>query len=714
MATKNKLLQAAAGAASGGGATTVGVEFNGSGDRLTRTSDLTGNTDSKTFTFSAWVFHTDSSSDSIYTINKSSDTFNIATSSSAIFIGAKNSSGTSILNATLGNYNQKYPRDTWFHLLVSIDMSNSSYRQVYINDEAVSSATWNTYTNDFINFTDVNHVIGGTNNFRGRLAGVYLDHTWRDLSNPTNRRLFIDENKQYVAPPTTGILNVPMDDVDDLGKNDGTGGDFTPSTSNLVHPEATPATYQSSATPFLGSRYLSRTGSLTGISDGKQFTFSFWFKSQDGNTATIFSSDRDVLRLRTQNNEVSLVLQNSAENSIYSMTTSYTFIDKLWYCVNISGDLTDTSKRHVYINGVAQSPTYSTYTNDTIDFTRNDYEIARNDNSVSENLNGELSDFYFDTTYIDLSASNPFYDSDTGKPKALGLDGSVPTGSSPILYFPMSADNPAANYGSSDDFDEFGGGFTGTRGPSDTWVNTLRVGTSSNRYVYNASSWSNTRAVSGATFFNSSSDSGDRTIFRLRDEDNSRFIAKIFLTSGARVEGDIYNQSGTSILQYRDSANDINTNTWYVLLWNADFAASSGFLNVYEVGEGTYLQNIEPSGSFTGSPSASDNIGTSGVAWSQMSFRQDPGNLDLGPTFIWDSKIDFNDRAIASLFVDIDHFPTSSAKIQQAIDDSVIAEPLIWAKWELGSTTTNSGSLGGTFTLSGSAASKGFVGGDNS
>jgi len=171
MATKKKLLEAAAGSA-GGSATTVGAEFNGSGDRLTRTSDLTGNTDSKTFTFSAWVFHVDSSTDSIYSINKTNDTFNIMTSSSAIFIGAKNASGTSILNATLGNYNQKYPRDTWFHLLISIDMSNGSYRQVYINDKAVSSSTWNTYTNDFINFTDVNHVIGGTNNFRGRLAGV--------------------------------------------------------------------------------------------------------------------------------------------------------------------------------------------------------------------------------------------------------------------------------------------------------------------------------------------------------------------------------------------------------------------------------------------------------------------------------------------------------------------------------------------------------------
>jgi hypothetical protein len=505
-----------------------------------------------------------------------------------------------------------------------------------------------------------------------------------------------------------------MDDIDDLGKNNGTGGDFTPSTSNLVHPEATPTTYQSSATPFLGSRYLARSGSLTGISDGKQFTFSFWFKSQNGNTAAIFSSDRGVLLLRTQNNEVSLTLQNSSENNVYRMTTSYTFLDKLWYCVNISGDLTDTSKRHVYINGVAQSPTYSTYTNDNIDFTRGDYEIARDNNSAGDNLNGELSDFYFDTTYIDLSADNPFYDSDTDKPKALGIDGSTPTGSQPILYFPMSADNPGANYGSSDDFTETGGGFTGIRGPSDTWVNTLRVGTSSNGYSFTGSSWSNTRAVSGAHFFNSSSDSGDRYLFMLRDTTNSRFIAKIFCTSGARVESDIYNQSGTSTLQYRDSSNDINTDTWYVLLWNADFSTSSGFLNVYRVGEGTHLSNIEPSGSYTGSPSGSDYIGTSGAAYEIFAYRQDPGNLDLGPSLFWDSKIDFNDRAIASIFVDIDHFPTSSAKIQQAIDDSDIPQPLVWSKWELGSTTTNSGSAGGTFTINGSATSKGFVGGNNS
>ena len=41
-----------------------GVSFDGSSDYLSRSSDLTGNADGKTFTFSAWVYlgHTGSGS----------------------------------------------------------------------------------------------------------------------------------------------------------------------------------------------------------------------------------------------------------------------------------------------------------------------------------------------------------------------------------------------------------------------------------------------------------------------------------------------------------------------------------------------------------------------------------------------------------------------------------------------------------------------------
>jgi len=68
--------------------------------------------------------------------------------------------------------------------------------------------------------------------------------------------------------------------------------------------------------------------------------------------------------------------------------------------------MSDTGKRHVYLDGVAQSPTWTTYVDSALDFTHSNYQVGRT-NSPTEHWAGELSDLYFDTSYIDLSADNP-------------------------------------------------------------------------------------------------------------------------------------------------------------------------------------------------------------------------------------------------------------------------------------------------------------------
>jgi hypothetical protein len=57
MADLTGMLQAAAGAA-GGEIEPLGVDYDGSADYLSRATDLTGNSDGKTFTFSAWLYPT--------------------------------------------------------------------------------------------------------------------------------------------------------------------------------------------------------------------------------------------------------------------------------------------------------------------------------------------------------------------------------------------------------------------------------------------------------------------------------------------------------------------------------------------------------------------------------------------------------------------------------------------------------------------------------
>jgi hypothetical protein len=229
------------------------VEFDGISDYLSRSSDMTGNTNSKSFTYSMWVY-TDNSSGTFYIFT--SDTGNNGkpfavniNSAPNLGIVGYNSAGGQIFNLNGVNI----PEQTFTHVLVSIDLTTTANRYVFINDvDVTSSVSWLTYTNDTIDFTHSTHRIGNINYlgnfsswFKGRLSNVFLDHTYRDLSVEANRRLFITADGQ----PATGlaslspILYMPLDgSTASVGTNSGTGGDFTVNGSPTVLTEGGPYT----------------------------------------------------------------------------------------------------------------------------------------------------------------------------------------------------------------------------------------------------------------------------------------------------------------------------------------------------------------------------------------------------------------------------------------------------------------------------------------
>ena len=279
MSTKKKLLEAAAGNAAGDGAIYVddvfstdlwagndaeprGIQngialgdfgygtstrFNGTGDHLSRSSDLTGNADGKTFTFSCWVFlppmdnragnvnqrvlYATDSSDNGIAIN--------VNSSGQLGIEAGDGSGSWRLQATASTV---IGTNVWTHILVSVDMANSSNRYVYLNDVA-ASVTWNVYTDTNLDFTRSTHYIGVWGNGTARyfyddMAHFYLDYTYRDLSTESNRRIFIDANGGSTSASSLAALNpimyLPMTTAYAVGKNAGTGGDFTANGSPTI------------------------------------------------------------------------------------------------------------------------------------------------------------------------------------------------------------------------------------------------------------------------------------------------------------------------------------------------------------------------------------------------------------------------------------------------------------------------------------------------
>ena len=214
---------------------------------LQKSSDLTGNSDGKTFTLSAWIKmrQEGGSQDSPRPLSNSSGRFNVfggqgSGGSFSFTLRGSNTSGTIILNATTSS---KLGGNDWCHLLVSIDLSDTSKRYIYINGVLDSSVTWTTYTNDNIDFTDTTWRVNTTGGSDAKYAHIYLDYTYRDLSVEANRLNFIDSNGGSTSPSTLSalspILYLPMTDAYTIGKNLGTGGDFTANGSPTIVQDGT-------------------------------------------------------------------------------------------------------------------------------------------------------------------------------------------------------------------------------------------------------------------------------------------------------------------------------------------------------------------------------------------------------------------------------------------------------------------------------------------
>jgi hypothetical protein len=217
------------------------TEFDGYNDYLLRSTDLSNNTSSKTFTISFWVYDnigTNGTSRAIYYIFDGSTYYSFEvyflSTDGYLRIRGRNSSGTVILDqkVTTAARNPNY----WMHILLSFDLSDTSKRHYAVND-VVGTPSNTTYTNQAIAFNNGSpqHSIAGSYTggtlHDGKLAHFYMDFTYRDLTVESNRRLFINADGGSTSPSTLSALNpmiyLPMTADYSKGENIGTGGDFT-------------------------------------------------------------------------------------------------------------------------------------------------------------------------------------------------------------------------------------------------------------------------------------------------------------------------------------------------------------------------------------------------------------------------------------------------------------------------------------------------------
>jgi hypothetical protein len=148
--------------------------------------------------------------------------------------------------------------------------------------------------------------------------------------------------------------------------------------------------------------------------------------------------------------ELTIQARNAATNVIFQATGSTVFGGSAgWVCVMLSIDLADSGKRHFYVGDVAETTTWTTYTDDLINFSTDDATYVGGHEGLSNRYNGGLSDLWVTADeYIDFSVEanrRKFY-SASGEPASLGADGSTPTGSQPLVYLHRRIHATAASY----------------------------------------------------------------------------------------------------------------------------------------------------------------------------------------------------------------------------------------------------------------------------
>ena len=234
-----------------------------------------------------------------------------------------------------------------------------------------------------------------------------------------------------------------------------------------------------------GTDFLTKTSGVTGMNDNKTFTFSSWFFLSSAFTGpgcfmSNFVAPSNLgpfyLTVNTSNKIICKAgvsgggegVHAIPENTVLSSTT---ITEGTWHHLLISFDAATTTF-HLYLDDVDDSASPTTYNHaiewDAVEYTAACYKTAFG-GGYQYKWYGDLSDFWFDTTYLDISTTSnrrKFIDA-SKKPVNLNSDGSGPTGNSPDIFFAgdVTPWQAGTNHGTMGGFDQNGSVSNSTNEP---------------------------------------------------------------------------------------------------------------------------------------------------------------------------------------------------------------------------------------------------------
>lgn len=186
---------------------------------------------------------------------------------------------------------------------------------------------------------------------------------------------------------------------------------------------------------------MSSASAPTGIADSKTFTFSDWVRF-DGANATeqaLFSIyEGGSLRFeiyKWTDNKIYVYGKNQGNTVILDFNggTAIT-AGSTWYHIYICADTATAANNKIYINGVAETVTITTRTDDTLDLAASGPYLVGARTSGQARLFAAQAELWFEDSWLD--APNSFRSG--GRPVSLGATGNTPTGSAPVYYFSLN------------------------------------------------------------------------------------------------------------------------------------------------------------------------------------------------------------------------------------------------------------------------------------
>jgi len=661
------------------------VSFDGATDKLRKASDLTGNADGKKLTFSTWFYSDENITNTPEIVRIGNFVVNLPTQGNGLHLHAYSSGGYGAGPAFYVNWVEySIPQNQWNHLLVSIDVTgaNTAKRHVYLNDVNINTSakgldTWDSWNDRVIEFTKSTfHFIGGvpsnTQNIKGRLAHVFLDYTYRDLSTTSNRRLFITaDGKPSDTIPSSPIIYLPMTDAATAGSNSGTGGDFTVN-GVLATAERGPNQDNCVASTFNGSNdYLSKAG--IGAISSKTITFNVnWYqnahKSSEPHILMGFSINGTTIQI--SGNKLIGSFRSSSGSDVVNFEMNnamYTYpVFKIHESISMCIDVDDVNKCKMFINGQVVAATFSIVNAVNIVIPNGTIQIGRDTLVTNDLVAANLGELYFDDGYIDLATDNPFWDSDTNRPNSVRkviADTSV----TPLIALPMIGNDAGNNLGSGGDFTVNSGPYTGARGGSEFWARSAKMPTST---YLTKSLTATTRQFSVALAYKTPNIG---TTARLQFGADTLFL-DIQNNMEIRVQA-----GGSTIANINCSTSNISNDTWYTLLICYDSDNSSK--------NKVYVNGVS-------SISSQSNISAGNLVLNGTAYipQQAQANAEISGLYFATGYIDFTQEVNRNKFIDQLGYLTDLTPL---IDSGDVLTPLIYTKFRNPSSLgINSGSAG--------------------